>query len=384
MKKMIFMLLVTSVLFAACGSSEEKSDKKSESKEPNDKIEEANTVKLDDEFSMAIFPEGDVDWYKVEIPEQGYLLALTKDFPSDLDVQVRFAQYDEWGSKKEVFLTSFEETPATYHVIEKGNYYIMVGDRWGKNSTEEEFKIKFEFIEEFDEFEPNNKIEDAIALSLDSEYSAAIFPIGDVDWFMFEVTEPGYIYVKAKDVPDDIQLSATFATYDEYGSKKTNIIRKKEQVPVAAAVSELGQYYIELSTLWDNKESRELFTWNAEFVPEMDMYEPNNKYEEATEIAVNDTLMLAIFPVGDKDFFKISPEQTGKLKLLAGKQGNIQLRVKFFQLDENNKLKEIQRETDFPAEIEITDTDNDIYLEFYDQWNKNASLDLIEIILSME
>ncbi len=384
MKKVLFFVLIASVLFGACGSSDEKSEKKSRSVEPNDKIEEANKVNLNDEFQMAIFPEGDIDWYKLEIPEQGYLLALTKDVPSELDVHVRFAQYDEWGSKKEVFLTSYMKTPATFHVLEAGDYYVMVCDRWGKNFTEDEFKIKFEFVKEFDEYEPNNEITEAVAAELDKEYQSAIFPVGDNDWFKFDVKEPGYIHVKAKDVPQGLELAAAFATYDEYAARKVNTIQSKTNVPVAVAVSKPGEYYMQLGARWDNKESRELFTWTAEFIPEIDIYEPNNSHEQAAEISVNDTLMIAVFPVGDRDFFKITPESKGKLKLVAASTGNINLRVRFHTLDENHKLKTLKSESQFPVVLEIEDTDKDIYIEIYDQWSKNASLDLIEIILSME
>ena len=72
--KLLYILFVF-VLFA-CGSGKDKSSNKNKSHEPNNKIEEVSELKLGSEIKMSIDKKEDVDWYKVEVTEQGYLHTL--------------------------------------------------------------------------------------------------------------------------------------------------------------------------------------------------------------------------------------------------------------------------------------------------------------------
>ncbi len=385
MEKIKILSIVLSFLFCvSCGDKKPSID--NASIEPNDNIEEANTISLGTEFSMAINPKGDVDWYQVEVKGQGYLQVLTRNVPDNLDVQVRFATYDEWGSKNENFLTDYLKTPCAIPIYDDSTYYIMVCDRWGANFSEEEFFVKFDFIEEFDNYEPNNKPASAYKVEFGKEYQSAIFPKADEDWFMVEVKEQGYLQVKAKNIPDNVELTTYFATYDEYSKPKTNTLRAKLPLPNSVAITEPGEYYIVFADRWNNKESQQLFTWTVDFLPEMDIYEPNNKFTDAKETGLNDTLQIAIYPVGDNDFFKFIPEKKGKLTVRANPPGNLEVAVRIHKLDSynDNKLKTFKNFTTFPFEFEIEEVDTEYYIEFYDRWSRYQNPELFKVFFEFK
>lgn len=383
MKKSNLFLFVVMIFLISCGSQEEQRD--NASIEPNNTIEEANTIDLGFEFAMKIHEDDDVDWYEVEVPGQGYLTVAAKGVPSELDLSVRFATYEEWESNPENFITSNLKLPASVSIIEEGTYFVRVSDRYSRNSSDEEFMLRIDFTEEFDKFEPNQSPQEAKLVEFGVEYESAIFPIGDEDWFKVNVKEQGYLSVRARNVPDNLELATYFATYDEYSSQKINTIKGKGELPQNIAITEPGEYYIVLCDRWDRYASKELFTWTVDFIEEMDIYEPNNTHSDAKEIQPNDTIEIAIFPIGDQDFFKINFEEEGKLTIRAGSHGIKDLTAKIHKLDTlTNKYKTVATYYSFPVTHKVEEIETAYYIEFYDRWNRHASPDLFNLIFSFE
>ncbi len=381
MKKGKLLYILFAFVLIACGSGKDKASDTNKSLEPNDKIEEANELKLGGEIKMSIDKIEDVDWYKVEIEEQGYIQVLTNGVPENLDISVRFAKYDEWGEDKEVFLTSYSETPVTLQVLEPGTYYVLVVDRWAENFSEEEFSLKIDFVKEFDGFEPNNGPLLAKDVEFGQEYKSAIFPLGDQDWFKVNVQEQGYIEVKAKDMDEGFELSAEFSQFNEYDEDPINVLKRKETIPSVLAVVNLGEYYILLAERWDDNASQTLFNWVVNFIPEMDVNEPNDDKENAKEMTGNDTINLAIFPVGDIDMFKFSPQKKASLNVKGKDLGKIEATVVVYVLDEDSELKEITT-SKIPGKVEIPEAGKDYYIAIKDKWNEKASPDLMEIMFT--
>lgn len=365
----LFLLSGFLMFFISCGSELEK--KENDSVEPNDKIDEANFIEPGVEFDMKIHPKEDIDWYKIIIPSPGYLKLMSKNIPDDLDVQVRFATYDEWGKKKEKFLTNFLTLPAAIAFKEKDTCYVLVAERWNKNESETPFILKFEFIEEFDEHEPNNDVETAKDIELYKEYQSAIFPKKDEDWFKFTTTEQGYIRVMCKENPEDIDLAVSFAVYDEFDG--TQVIKNKENLPQSIALPKPGEYYVKLCDRWNAKSSDQLFTWKPEFISEMDTCEPNNEYVDAKLIEAGDTIKLAIFPKSDLDMFKLTPESPGMLKIKSEKT-DINVSAGIYKFNEDkNELEKLQDLYELPAKYDVIETGTDYYIVIQDRWKEKES-----------
>jgi len=343
--------------------------------EPNDKIEEANAVKLDEPFQMKIDEKGDRDWYSVELPGQGYLKIMAKDVPEALEPEGAITIFEEWQSNENEFMKSWTEIPFATAINEKGTYHIAIIDNYNDAMSEDKFEVKFSFVEEFDDFEPNNSPKKAEKVNFDEEYKSAIYPVGDTDWFKFKTDEPGYVTVKAKNVPDELELETRYANYDEYEGDKIDVFRNYGELPHSAAVSEPGEYYFHILDNYNDAKSDKLFDWKIEFTPEMDEAEPNNNFEDAKTVDVPDTLDIAIFPKGDIDIYKLNIQKSGTLSLKAKGYEEITPEVHLAMKDTTgkNKLQKIGNWEEIPAELNIPDTKNEYYIKFIDNYNDNES-----------
>ena len=343
--------------------------------EPNDKIEQANAVKLDEPFQMKIDEKGDRDWYSLELPGQGYLKIMAKDVPEALETEGAITIFEEWQSNENEFMKSWTEIPFAAAIQEKGTYHIAIIDNYNDAMSEDKFEVKFSFVEEFDDFEPNNTPKKAAKANFDEEYKSAIYPVGDTDWFKFKTDEPGYVTVKAKNVSEELELEARYANYDEYEAEKIDVFRNYGVLPHSAAIPEPGEYYFHILDNYNDAESDKLFDWKIEFIPEMDEAEPNNDAENAKTITIPDTLNIAIFPKGDIDIYKLNINKTGTLSIKAKGYEKITPEVHLAMKDTTGKdeLKNIGSWKELPAKVEIPDTKNTYFLKFIDNYNDNES-----------
>ncbi|MDA3819548.1 MAG: hypothetical protein PF590_03655, partial [Candidatus Delongbacteria bacterium] len=375
----VFILLGLLITCISCGS--DSSEKQNESSEPNDKIDEANSIEPGTEFQMKVHPKEDGDWYKVEIPGQGYLKLVSKNVPDEIDVQVRFATYEEWGEEKENFLTNFLKMPAAVAFEGEDTCYALVADRWNENASETPFTLKFEFIEEFDEHEPNNEVESAKDIELDKAYKSAIFPKGEIDWFKITTNEQGYLHVAYKDKPEDMDVAVAVATYDEFSDEKIEYLKNLDVMPQSVTLTEPGEYYIVVSDRWNENASEKGFTWKPEFIPEMDTCEPNNTFADAKLVACKDTVKLAVFPKEDKDMIKFSPGEPGTLKIKSAKIDDVNVSAGIYKLnDDENELKELHGVDELPITYDVTDTGMDYYIVVQDRWHEDESPETFDVI----
>ncbi len=339
--------------------------------EPNDEIEQANPVKLDAPFQMKIDEKGDKDWYSVDLPGQGYLKILAKNVPEELELEGAITVFEEWQSNDNKFMKSWTKIPFAAAIHEKGKYHIAIIDNYNDAMSEDKFEVKFTFIEEFDNFEPNNSPKKAERVNFNEEYKSAIYPVGDNDWFTFKTDEPGYVTVKAKNIPENLELEARYTNYDEYAADKIDVFRNYGKLPHSAAIPEPGEYYFHILDNYNDAESEKLFEWKIEFIPEMDEAEPNNKMEDAKILNTTDTINLSIFPKGDIDIYKLNVNKKGTLTVKAKGYETIVPEVHLAMKDTTgkNELKNIGKWQKLPAVLEIPDVKKEYYLKFIDNYN---------------
>ncbi len=344
-------------------------------REPNNSIDEANQVELDKAYNMKIDEKGDVDWYSVELPSQGYLKVLAKNIPEEIVPEGAIAIYKEWQGDKGEYMKSWTKLPFAVAIHEKGTYHVAVIDNYNDNMSKEPFEIKFSFVDEFDDFELNNKPEDAKGVTLGKENKSAIYPVGDNDWFKVNTEEQGYLTVKARNVPEALELETRYVKYDEYNPDKVEVIRKYGKLPYSVAVPEPGEYFFHILDNYNDKASEQLFDWKIEFTPEMDMAEPNNDLKNAKELKEQDTLKMAIFPKGDVDVYKVAASRAGTLVLKAKDYEKIVPEVRLYMKDTTGKekLKSVGSWEKLPAQLEIPDTQNEYFVKFIDNYNDAES-----------
>ncbi len=372
-----FVIPLIIVLLAGCGDGRGRFG----DAEPNSRIEDANEVEFGVPFLATIYPEGDHDWYKVDVTEPGYIRVQVSEVPDELDLQIAFALFQEWEANTEHRIRSWHDLPDALPVHEEGTYYFVMRDQWNDDASEEPFQVKVDFIEEFDSYEPNDTPENAKTVEFSDELSFAIYPLGDRDWFKVYAPGQGYLSVSARDVPGDIDLQVRFSEFDEWASPQINRLRNWGDVPDACFIPEGGEYYLEFRDNWDDSYSRTPFRVRIEYIEEMDIYEPNDHFTDAKEISRGDTLHVAIFPTGDQDYFKINIRQGSTLSFRTRDVPSAldpQMRLYVIDPDDMNSLEAYSGWEDLPAVFDV-ESGREYYVLLRDQWNDSSSPDLFMI-----
>jgi len=281
-----------------------------DSLEPNDGAKSAARVEPGSVIAPAIYPLGDSDWFKVKAPDTGYLMVKASGVPGDLKPEVRFVTLDDFGEAS-TELRHWHKIPDACRVA-RGDTCIQLIDDFNDRYSEKPFKLKIEYLEEFDPGEPNNSMKEATPMESGATRKAAIFPLGDSDWFRIACPGQGYVEMKAAGAKDGVQPEVRFCLLEEDGEEKE--LRHWHRVPFGCAVGE-GDVYVQMIDDFNDRFSQGLFDLRAEFIPEFDPGEPNNNIADAKPLEADAPATMAIFPVGDVDYFKIEVAKAGKFKV---------------------------------------------------------------------
>ena len=378
MRNKLIPLILTGVLLIAlisCGGG------KGGDNEPNNTIDQASKITLAQPFSTKITPVGDNDWFKVEIPEQGYLKVQASNIPEEIGLEVAFALYQEWEGEKIKYIREWHRVPDAVFIPKAGTYYFVIKDDYDDKESKNPIEMKVDFLKEFDPNEPNNKPEDAKLVQLNSVINPAIYPTGDQDWLKVKVEKQGYLLLKSKNVPEDIVPQIKYTIYDEWSEPKIKEIKDWHHIPDSCSVINTGEYYILLHDDFDDRSSETTFELKIDFLEEMDQYEPNDNFKDAKSVNRGDTLKLAIFPKGDYDYFKIKLEEENKIKFMAKDfASNIvpEIRIYILNPENPNKLTKVIDWKRCPVEFEL-EVDKDYFFLVHDDYDDRSSPKLFEL-----
>ena len=368
----LIFILTAAIFTSGCGGGGA-----SKEKEPNNSIDQANEITLGKPFSIKITPLKDIDWFKVNLIEQGYLKVQASQVPEGLVLEVAFALFQEWEGKKEKWLRKWHKLPDALFIPKAGTYYFAILDDYNDRESKEPIQIKVDFIPEYDAGEPNNSPEVATTIEFGTTVKPVIFPTGDNDWYKVNVTKQGYILVKSKDVPEGIVPEIYYATYDEWAKPKIQKIRGWHKLPDACAVTKPGEYYIPLIDDYNDRSSETPFSFLIDFLDEIDINEPNNDFKLAKSVSRGDTLKLAIFPQGDNDYYKLKIEAGNKIKFMAKDYAGIVPEIRLYTLNENDKLDVASNWKKLPAEVDVI-PGTEYYLLIHDDYGDQGSQQVFE------
>lgn len=343
------IIYIIAILFivAACSSP----TKKNSIGEPNNSILEAGVLNSGESYNMKIDTVGDIDWFALPVAGQGYLNISTKNIPENLNLIVRFAEKQEWEPTKQKWITGDLNLPATIPVEKPDTIYFVFKDKYNDNASEEDIVFKADFIEEFDQYETNNVADSAKAVATGEIIESAFYPTSDIDWFKTTVDSSGYLMLQARSVPKNINVEVRFAKRaDEFSEAK--YISGGLGLPAAIQVSDPGDYYFYLKDKHHSNMSKDMAEWKVDFITEMDATEPNNNFDEAYNLSVNDTVQTAIFPKGDTDYFMITPESNATLRVAAKHAKDLQLEIQLYQ-EIDFEQKPVGKWQSLPATIDV-------------------------------
>lgn len=343
-------VLAISILGVACNSPKSNGDNKGVG-EPNNSILEAGLLESGRSYDMKIDTIGDVDWFALPVSGQGYLNLSAKNIPEGMNLVVRFSEKEEWKQTKEKWITGELGLPATIPVYEPDTIYFMLKDKYHANASEENISFKADFIEEFDQYEPNNDAENAKMISTGEVIESAFYPTSDIDWFKTKVDSSGYLMVQARSVPETIQVETRFAKKSDEFSK-AEYISNGLSLPAAIQVTKPGEYYFYLKDKYNTNMSKDMAEWKIDFIAEIDTTEPNNNFDQAYRLAVNDTVKIAIFPLGDTDYFTFTPEFNSTLRIATKHPKDLRPEIQLYKEEDFEQIP-IDNWQELPVNIEV-------------------------------
>ena len=178
--------------------------------EPNNSFGTATLLAPGQSVAATILPQGDSDWYRVSVDEQGALEVAITGVPAHLDVQFRV-----WNAERQVVsewyapLAPGGDTKATVDLPTSGSYVLEVRDGRDDARAIEPYTLQVTFTPTQDLSEPNNSMGTATPLKLGATVKGTILPKGDVDWYRVSSPRPGELMIHLADSPPSLDMIGT-------------------------------------------------------------------------------------------------------------------------------------------------------------------------------
>lgn len=183
--------------------------------EPNDQRTDATPFEQDT-MTGTIAPEGDVDWYKVSVKDEGkQLLRASVSGVDGLDLILTLCDalgtplvtVDNMGRGQPEVLTGYGVT--------KGDYFIVISEKSGRKANPTQAYTLTKTLSPWQEgleYETNDSTATAQPIKIGESVDGYLAPKGDLDWYQFNVYQKGTVLFELAGVPN-VQFVATL--YDQ-------------------------------------------------------------------------------------------------------------------------------------------------------------------------
>lgn len=268
--------------------------------EPNDNRLSARKVSLPADLFVALWPEGDEDWFFCDFEKRGYVTITLPRGPLK-GVVPAVSLCNEEGMRSRV-----KPAPALFRVDKGRNYFKVAGLQSG--AFEGPFPLRFSFDPEFDPSEPNDAAGTATDVPCPGKTRFALWPPDDEDYFKFSLPYGGYLALTVEGAEADQTFEFTFI--DKSRKRRVQIGRRAVvRIEKGAVVCRVKAG----SPVGKKRELRLLAALYRMFDPA----EPDDSIADAGTLRVGTWLSLCIFPAGDKDYYAFSVEKNGTYLLQA-------------------------------------------------------------------
>ena len=302
--------------------------------EGNNSMGIANRINPSGAVSGSIDPAGDTDYYMIEIDEPGTLEFSVTNVPANVAAMVRVYNQERgvhvnWVNP----LRAGAETTGVAHLPYPGKWYIQIADATGKEAAAQAVTLTTQFYPG-DAFELNNSFGTAVQIAPDDQLYASILPLGDQDWFTFEIQRRGALHVSVTESPAETDL--IFRVYNAEASVHANWIAPLRAGADNIAVVDLpydGRWYLQITDSGDDAYSPQNYNLQLKFEPGDD-FEANETIGRATKIDATSQQMATIMPRGDNDFFYFDVDHPGAVDVrLDNVPANIDLHARVYNAE---------------------------------------------------
>ncbi len=329
--KSVIALLLALIMAVTCGVSAFAATV-SET-EGNDDKDNATAITLEDTASGRLEVAGDKDWYSVTFAQAG--MAAVKFNHSTVDAHMTYftvSVYDAECKLENEFTVYGDEaeTVSSMFSVSAGKHYIVIGEGQIASTT-----LAYTFTISFDteakaEKESNNTFETASPLEISTSGNAKRYlgsiSEGDVDNFVFNVPDEGFIYFYIYNSNGKAgNYTATVSTYIEGAggvAEKAVLgsvsINKSEASVISAPIGVgIGKFYLTISGTVGGYETRVFFSRSSE------LYETeyNNTLKTADYYSVGTKMAGSTYDINDVDCYKFTVTEKNRQVYLEVKGG---------------------------------------------------------------
>lgn len=286
--------------------------------EPNNGFPTANVIGTDPVTGSL---GGDEDWYQ-------FLISEPSELQVNLTVSGNHRSFMRLYNANKSQLTAREAEnrgdPSGFrHPLgSAGVYYLRVYDADGASSADA-YTLDLDLIPAIDASEPNGNYPSSAPVALGTATPGTIFPNGDHDWFLVEITEPGTLVMDVTGVPAGLQMELRL--YDQNLSQLLQVqaMHGGDPIHTRRDLNVPGLYRVRLFDRGDNDYATAPYTFTPSFIPAEDSNEPNGLWRDATPLALRNQAHGLIHPGGDLDWFRFDVAGPGLVRIQITQTGGI-------------------------------------------------------------
>jgi hypothetical protein len=215
--------------------------------EPNDQRTDATPFEQDS-ISGTIAPEGDADWYKITVKDDGkQILRASVTGVDGLDLVL--ALCDSLGQPLVLVDNMGKGSPEVLpgYGVTKGDYYLVVSEKSGRRANQNQSYTLAKNLTPWQsglEYEANDSTGTAQPVKVGESVDGYLAPKGDVYWYQFNVYQKGTILFELAAVPN-VQFVATLFDQENKELQSWTAPKAGESLSVNKEL-EAGTYFLRL------------------------------------------------------------------------------------------------------------------------------------------
>ena len=342
--------------------------------EPNDYFDTANEVTSGNIVSGSIYDYGDEDFFKFQVDTALILDIFLTGVPDGLSPYIII--HDSSGNWRGTEgALSGEGIEYSLEIVNPGEYFIHLKDRYNSFSSEEEYALEVNLISGSDEYEPNHDFATATEIDIKQELICTMFPNADEDFFVFDIDEKGILFIKMPEVPDGLRPSIKI-----YDSVTSNVISQKggasgENIELETEIGESGRYFLMVKDWYSSFSSLEIYSFKSFFINTLDEYEPNNTREEAVLVNFCQSYFATIAVKNDSDFYRLSIPDKGLVTVyLYDVPANIRPYIKLYKETRVSWIDSTAGSGGEDIEMQFeTDEPSNYFIQVQDRYSSESS-----------
>ncbi len=221
--------------------------------EPNNVFGAAAALRLDTAMDVAVFPKGDVDWFRYQAANRGQLTLTLDGIPGGVAPVVRL-----WGGEKNTVTSwlAMDNGPVVLDLPTKGEWWIEIREANNDNHA----PMAMALTARFDPASVVTKDSGGTVLT------GTLFPKRDSDWFRLQATAGGEMTMRLVEAPDGaIPVLRLWTAEKGTLTNWIELVVNGQPVDATTKIPGPGSYLVEIRSR--EKEARSTGTYRIRITP---------------------------------------------------------------------------------------------------------------------